>query len=101
MALLPACSLLPSKKPEVKQVETVCVEKPKPALGLQDPKHLDASGINTRWRVLSEGETAYFCLSKEGYQSLSNLLLDMRNRLETQKELTDQYRKYYEKSVEQ
>lgn len=82
----------------MKQVEATCVAKPKPPLNIKDPKHLDASGSVPKWKVMPQDDIAYFCLSEEGYQSLSNLLLDLRNRLETQKQITEEYRKYYEES---
>ena len=104
--LVQGCSsLIPKfgfgKEPEVKEIKTICEPEKKLPLNLEDPEHLDLSSIGTDWKVLADNNVAYFCLNKDGYQSLAILLVELRERIEAQRKLTQMYRDYYEAEEEE
>lgn len=101
------CSLLPKfnffdEPEEVRPVEIACQAEPKPPLNIDNPQHLDLSNANVKWKILpyaasEEAEAIpYFCMTEQGYKDLSKLLVELRDRLETQRAITQQYRDYYE-----
>jgi hypothetical protein len=82
-----------------KKIETVSKPVEKTPLDLPDPRPLDLDPYLLDWKVILDGEDVYYGLTPQGYKNLSIMFLEIRNHLEQQKNVTNQYRKYYEKPV--
>ena len=80
-----------------KHIETVSVPVEKTPLNLSDPRPLDLTPYLLDWTVIINGEEVYYGLSPDEYRDLSIMFLEIRNHIEQQKNITKQYRKYYEK----
>lgn len=104
------CAVLqnPFAPEPVKQVEVVTKAQERLPLNIPDPDPLQLSGstwfvitpenAEEIWRRLREQQTdlVLFGLTDDGYEQLAIDIARIRNYIQQQREITQQYREYYE-----
>ena len=99
-SMLTGCgSMFSFDKP--KPVEIVDKPIERTPLNLDDPRPLDLSDNSVAWKIIIDQEDAiYYGVTPEDYQDFSIMFLKIRNYIEQQRQITEQYRLYYEKPVD-
>ena len=108
---LSGCASLPSfsfGKNDVKEVEVKKVAEERARLNLSSPEPLDLKApkwiiitpenSNEVWPLVKEEneDVVLFGLTDQGYETLSIMIAELRNFINTQRLIIEQYKNYYE-----